>query len=917
MQTTPPRYLPSLDAFGQDGGPLHWGYDPRKHGALCDRCSLQGQRVVPSEIRAGSLLYIVAEAPGRNEELLGFPLCGPSGDEVEQALEAAGISRQYVSLCNAMGCRAPEMSRKLNYDAHLRALRVRNAKRKAQGLPELLPPHIACRPRLLEEIKGARALVLIGKQARLAVVGLDKEEELRLQKLSEAERRDNAGEGRASDVDEFGEDQDLEAPEMREARIPGRGFPGHALLNGRLIPCLTTVHPAFVLRNRRWTMPFRSDIAKAVRMARGQLRWIEPEMIFFPTPEQLRNFLFSLPRDKLIAYDTETDSIVPTEAHLRCIGIGNKERAICVPFRTVEPVPSWGGYSRDQKDQIRRILVDWFGDTSASVVAQNEKYDRTVLTYCGDFPGFVMGRRVFDTAVGHHVAWSELPHDLDFLIAQYLDAPHHKGKRHDRWTSDYELHRYCMLDASRTAEVAGHLLKEEALLAQVAVVKKDLWLSSTFCRGMNEIGFRLDIAERDRLYNVLGERRNQKEAEARALAKEALDRSGRGTPGAYRLAGTLNPNSFKQVGKVLFEALEITPAPEKAGGFTDSGEPSTKEEILYYIMDTGLPDTVERLMLAIIDYRGATKLQGTYCKVQPGHDGRVRSSWNAHVVVSGRLSGSKPNLMNLERSIRSMYTCEPGHVLIACDKAQGEARIVAWEAQDQRWIDAFLAGKDIHKVNACDLLGIPRVEDVSKGQRQFTKTFVYAINYGAGLKKACQMIRSFVDPITRGRPYRERTLGEIALCYRRFWSQHAALTRYYDRGAEIYRTQGFLESSMNGRRRYFLDGGDTRDAAKEEELKNYRIQACLADDVNDATERVVDVFPWGYAGKYTGIVHQCHDALVLETTADRAMIDGPRMVELMFSRIGDVDLPVDLAIGVNYKDKTEYVQQGGVWTAKN
>jgi len=122
---------------------------------------------------------------------------------------------------------------------------------------------------------------------------------------------------------------------------------------------------------------------------------------------------------------------------------------------------------------------------------------------------------------------------------------------------------------------------------------------------------------------------------------------------------------------------------------------------------------------------------------------------------------------------------------------------------------------------------------------------------------------------------------------------------------------------MNGRRRYFLDGGDTRDAAKEEELKNYRIQACLADDVNDATERVVDVFPWGYAGKYTGIVHQCHDALVLETTADRAMIDGPRMVELMFSRIGDVDLPVDLAIGVNYKDKTEYVQQGGVWTAKN
>ncbi|MFH1864683.1 MAG: uracil-DNA glycosylase family protein, partial [Candidatus Eisenbacteria bacterium] len=557
-----------MDAHLGTGGRLRWGYDPEAHGALCSRCSLYGKVVVPSELRAGALLTIVAEAPGHQEELLGFPLVGPSGDETMSALKESGLTRNDVSLCNVMCCRAPEAS----YEAHVRLIRYRNKDRRKHGVPELLLPHEACLPRLIGEIKGARALVLIGKQARQAIIGIDKDE------LARQPSPDAAGTEFVVE-DEFGERRPAEVSQTEE-RIPARGFPGKALVDGREIPCLTSVHPAFVLRSRRWTKIFRWDIAKAVRMARGHLQWTEPRMTFFPKPDQLRRFLFGLPGNAIIAYDTETDSLEPTEARLRCIGIGTKDECICVPFTSVEVAPSWGGYAWEERAEIRDILLAWFANPTGTVVAQHEKYDHSVLKHCGELPGFKLRRRVFDTAVAHHVAWSEWPHDLDFLIAQYTDAPHHKGVRHDRWKSDRELHKYCMLDVARTAEVAEKLLKEPALRAQKTAFVNDLFLS-TFCRHLSETGFRLDVAERDRLYQVQTEVMEEKVAEASRLATRALEVSGKSSRGTRKLARTLNPNSYKQVGKILYEALGVEPAPEKAGGYTDTGDPSTKSDTLY------------------------------------------------------------------------------------------------------------------------------------------------------------------------------------------------------------------------------------------------------------------------------------------------------------------------------------------------
>ena len=43
-------------------------YDPRKCGAACDICPLQGSPVVPPEPNTGATIVLVGEAPGEQEE---------------------------------------------------------------------------------------------------------------------------------------------------------------------------------------------------------------------------------------------------------------------------------------------------------------------------------------------------------------------------------------------------------------------------------------------------------------------------------------------------------------------------------------------------------------------------------------------------------------------------------------------------------------------------------------------------------------------------------------------------------------------------------------------------------------------------------------------------------------------------------
>jgi DNA polymerase I-like protein with 3'-5' exonuclease and polymerase domains len=110
---------------------------------------------------------------------------------------------------------------------------------------------------------------------------------------------------------------------------------------------------------------------------------------------------------------------------------------------------------------------------------------------------------------------------------------------------------------------------------------------------------------------------------------------------------------------------------------------------------------------------------------------------NYYGAHTGRFSGGdKINLQNLPRggTLRKALKAPKGHVLVACDSSQIEARMVAWLAGQQDLLDAFTAQEDVYKLFASKLYGVPQ-EHITDEQRFVGKTCILGLGYGMGADK--------------------------------------------------------------------------------------------------------------------------------------------------------------------------------------
>ena len=76
----------------------------------CTRCRLCEKRksIVFGVGNPDADLVIVGEAPGRDEDHQGEPFVGRAGQLLTRMLEAIGLSREEVYICNVIKCRPPE-----------------------------------------------------------------------------------------------------------------------------------------------------------------------------------------------------------------------------------------------------------------------------------------------------------------------------------------------------------------------------------------------------------------------------------------------------------------------------------------------------------------------------------------------------------------------------------------------------------------------------------------------------------------------------------------------------------------------------------------------------------------------------------------------------------------------------------------
>ncbi len=73
----------------------------------CDKCPLNGGRVVDGDGPADARFILIGEAPGANEERTGIPFIGKAGAELQEYLDLAGIDRDDCYITNIVKCRPP------------------------------------------------------------------------------------------------------------------------------------------------------------------------------------------------------------------------------------------------------------------------------------------------------------------------------------------------------------------------------------------------------------------------------------------------------------------------------------------------------------------------------------------------------------------------------------------------------------------------------------------------------------------------------------------------------------------------------------------------------------------------------------------------------------------------------------------
>ncbi len=76
----------------------------------CTRCGLATTRTktVPGQGNPAARLVFVGEAPGHDEDQQGLAFVGRAGQLLTKMIEAMGLTRDEVYICNILKCRPPE-----------------------------------------------------------------------------------------------------------------------------------------------------------------------------------------------------------------------------------------------------------------------------------------------------------------------------------------------------------------------------------------------------------------------------------------------------------------------------------------------------------------------------------------------------------------------------------------------------------------------------------------------------------------------------------------------------------------------------------------------------------------------------------------------------------------------------------------
>lgn len=298
----------------------------------------------------------------------------------------------------------------------------------------------------------------------------------------------------------------------------------------------------------------------------------------------------------------------------------------------------------------------------------------------------------------------------------------------------------------------------------------------------------------------------------------------------------------------------------------------------------------------VLQWRGLQKARDSYYEKMLEHmeaapDGKLHPSLNQTGTRTGRFSCTNPNLQSMPRQSneaiqkagiptpRECLIADEGQVFIFADYSQAELRLQAHYSRDERMLDVFAQGRNVHAETA-DILWGPG-SSTDKELYHKGKTTNFAMTYGAGYREIALQLN-----ISEGEAQK------LVATYRRAYP-----------GLPTFARRAEMKAAKQRHVRMW-DGRYARFGSEEETYKasSYLIQGGVAQIVKRAMVALDKELLIQQLGQ---VMFQIHDEIVITTT--EAQIKEATKVIRAITEDFEFDPPpqVDISVGVSWGDKHE------------
>ena len=617
--------------------------------------------------------------------------------------------------------------------------------------------------------------------------------------------------------------------------------------------------------NYKTAIPIGYDESKFTTTPIKEEEVLNCEYILLNDSKKLFEVINSIPKNSLVAFDTETTGLDASSANI--VGFSfcyENSKAYYAPIGHFY----LGVQEQISKDDGKKAIEML---NSHKLILQNYKYDKTVVSKNFDFELSLFA----DTMIMAWLLDSDKPVGMDKLASRLLNGYTtiafkdivKKGEDFSNVSLE-DACKYASEDAFITFKLYHKILEifkdnDEEYLMQIA--KRIEFPFINVLSAMEQKGIKVDTKFLE----------NLKEISKHNLVKL--------TDKIYELSGeTFNINSPKQLGAILFDTLKLTASKKTKTGY------STNESVLAKIKDE------HEVVPKILEYREAFKLHSTYIEPllelgEQNSDSKIHTSFLQTGTATGRLSSKNPNLQNIPvrteagRQIREAFIAQDGYKLIGIDYSQIELRLLAHYSKDPSLLDAFINDKDIHMQTAIKIFG----EEDAQNKRGVAKSINFGLLYGMGARKLGEQLGI---PAKEAKEY-------IDSYFKSFDTVKDFLQSIQDDAMQ----NGYVKTLTGRKRRFdFESATGMMKATYLRESVNTVFQGSASDLIKLAMNKIDTKYK---NSEDVRMLLQIHDELIFEVKEDMVDSISEKLIYIMENIFTlEVPLKVSVSIGDNWSE---------------